>query len=101
MKCRRWAICAVAVFGAAVLWWAAGSSLTPPGAADSAAPLWILKDDGGRLAQYCYPIRGQTPVQTWPVYTALLPAADLERLREGIPVYSQQELQRLVEDFGG
>ncbi len=102
MKCKRWLVRAVAVLSAAGLWWGAYRSLTPTAPPDSEPqPLWVLKDDGGRLAQYDYAAPHDGPVRTWPVYTALLPAPDLERLQSGIPVYSAEELRRLVEDLGG
>ena len=31
----------------------------------------------------------------------LLPDTDLDALREGIPVYTDSELERLIEDYGG
>lgn len=102
MKSKRLAVRAAALLGAAGLWWGAYRAM-PAAEAPTAepAPLWVLRDDGGRLAQYDYDALQGPPVQTWPVYTALLPQTDLERLRDGIPVYSAEELRRLVEDLGG
>lgn len=100
MRCRRWFIGALAFLLAGTLWWGAWRTMLPQPDIPEPQPLWILADSGGRLAQYEYD-RPNEPVRIWPVYTALLPEADLERLRSGIPVYSDEELRRLVEDFGG
>lgn len=100
MRCRQWLICAAALLAAGTLWWGAWQTMLPPEESPEPQPLWILTDDGGRLAQYEYG-HPDEPVSIWPVYTALLPEADLERLRSGIPVYSGEELRRLIEDFGG
>lgn len=99
MKCRRWLIRAAALLAAAALWLGAWQSTAPAEREEQPQPLWILKDSGGRLVQFDY--ANDLPVRTWPVYTALLPEADGERLRNGIPIYSDEELRRLVEDFGG
>ncbi|MBQ8612300.1 MAG: hypothetical protein IJ412_11425 [Oscillospiraceae bacterium] len=101
MRCRRWLIGAAAVLAAAALWLGAWKAAVPIQEPALPSPLWILGDDGGRLAQYEYAHTDGEPVRTWPVYTALLPQADCERLRRGIPVYSEEELRRLVEDLGG
>ena len=102
MKYKRWALRLTAAVGAAALWWGAYNALTPlDPQLPPPQPLWVLKDDGGRLARYEYGAKQGPPVQTYPVYTALLPQPDLERLHSGIPVYSDEELRRLIEDFGG
>ena len=100
MRCRRWFTGVLAVLLAGALWWGAWQTALPQPDVPEPQPLWILKDDGGRLVQYEYGQLEQ-PVRFWPVYTGLLPEADAERLRSGIPVYSDEELRRLVEDFGG
>lgn len=100
MRCRRWLTAVFALLGAGLLW--AGSFLCAAYTQTlqtNEEPLWILKDSGGLLAQY--DAGGTTRLQTWPVYTALLPETDVERLQDGIPVYSESELRQLVEDLGG
>lgn len=97
MRCRQWLRGTAAVLGAGALWWGA-AHLAAPAPAESGTPLWILKDSGGCVARY--DAEGEHRLQVWPVYTALLPDEDLERLHEGIPVYSEQELRQLLEDFG-
>lgn len=100
MRCRRLLTGALAVLLAGALWWGAWQTMLPQPDVPEPQPRWILADEGGRLAQYAY---GQPdePVRVWAVYTALLPETDAERLRRGITVYSDEELRRLVEDFGG
>lgn len=45
-------------------------------------------------------LSGETqPVQLYPVRLELLPQADQRDLREGIPIYSSEQLSRLLEDF--
>ena len=39
------------------------------------------------------------PVEIYPLFAAMLPAADQKSLTEGIPVRSAEELSRLLEDF--
>lgn len=39
------------------------------------------------------------PVEIYPLFAAMLPAADQKSLTEGIPVRSVEELSRLLEDF--
>lgn len=39
------------------------------------------------------------PVEIYPLFAAMLPAADQKSLTEGIPVRSSEELSRLLEDF--
>ncbi len=103
MKIKRWLAGTAALAGAALLWLEAWSVRTPPPQpAESDAPLWILRDHGGRLAQFAAnAAEDDAPMYTWQVYTALLPQDDLEKLQAGIPVYTQEQLRRLVEDLGG
>ena len=39
------------------------------------------------------------PVEIYPLFAAMIPAADQKSLTEGIPVRSAEELSRLLEDF--
>ena len=39
------------------------------------------------------------PVEIYPLFAAMLPAADQKSLAEGLPVRSAEELSRLLEDF--
>lgn len=69
----------------------------PPRAASSAVQ-YLLKDHGGRLALYR---QGESePLEVYEVYTHLLPEQDVESLRAGIPLQSEEQLDRLLEDFG-
>ena len=99
---KRWfwvlaALCALAL-ALALLWMLAPRSVEPA----PRQPLYILRDVNGRVARY-EPDQdtAQTPAEVYAgVYTNLLPEQDVLALREGIPVYSEEELQRLLEDFG-
>ena len=59
---------------------------------------YVLKDDGGLLA--LFDAESNTPRVRYDIYTQLLPPADTEALRYGIPVKSPDELARLLEDLG-
>ena len=39
-------------------------------------------------------------MEVYDVYTHLLPESDVLSLQAGIPLESQEQLQRLLEDFG-
>ena len=41
-----------------------------------------------------------TPVTRYEIYTGLLPEQDVAALQQGIPVATQKELRRYLEDFG-
>ena len=43
---------------------------------------------------------GGEPLQVYDVYTHLLPESDVAALQKGIPVESEERLDRLLEDFG-
>ena len=44
--------------------------------------------------------RASAPLQICDIYTRLLPENDLLHLQEGIPVYSDAQLEALLEDLG-
>lgn len=69
----------------------------PAGDAASAAP-YLLRDYGGKLAVFAP--GGSEPLRVYEVYTRLLPEGDVAALQEGIPVESEERLDRLLEDFG-
>ena len=76
--------------------------LQPTAASESAppaGPIYLLRDDHGFLALYD-PDSGEL-IRRYEIYTRLLPDTDLDALREGIPVYTDSELERLIEDYGG
>lgn len=59
---------------------------------------YILKDHGGQLALYR---QGESqPIEVYEVYTHLLPQQDVASLQAGIPLQSEEQLDRLLEDFG-
>ena len=62
-------------------------------------PRYLLRDDGGRLCLFT--ADGSEELQKYDILTRLLPDGDVEALRTGVPVYTEDELRRLVEDYGG
>ena len=56
------------------------------------------EDWSGRLAVFSP--GGSEPLRVYEVYTRLLPEPDVAALQEGIPVESEERLDRLLEDFG-
>ena len=69
----------------------------PRSQAGPEAEAYILGEWEGRLAVYR---PGETePESVLDVYLGLLPPADAQALREGIPVADDEELDRRLEDF--
>ena len=62
------------------------------------SPSYTLSEYNGQLA--LFRDDQDEPVARYEAYTNLLPPNDVSLLQEGIPVSSQEELQRLLEDFG-
>ena len=60
-------------------------------------PIYMLKDCGGKICLYS--ANGENKLTEYGIYTRLLPSIDSESLVLGIPIYSERELQRLIEDF--
>lgn len=87
-----------------------GSEMPPSSAADLAAQglpeleaqSYRLCDRGGRVAVYRCGTDGQpdTLVTLTGIYTNLLPENDALRIKNGITVYSERELDLLLEDLG-
>ena len=88
----------------------AGSETPPSSAADLAAQVlpelearsYRLCDRGGRVAVYRCSTDGQpeTLITVTSIYTNLLPESDALRIKRGITVYSERELDLLLEDLG-
>lgn len=99
---KRWfwtlaALCALAL-ALALLWMLAPRAVEP----EERQPLYILRDLNGRVARY-EPGQDEeeTPAQVYEgVYTHLLPEQDVLALQQGLPVYSEEELEQRLEDFG-
>ncbi len=73
--------------------------LARPGQADAAAPpAYILGAQDGRAA--LFKAGEAAPVARYDIFLSLLPEADAEALRRGIPVATRTELNRYLEDFG-
>ena len=63
------------------------------------SPQYLLRDDGGRICLFS--ADGSEELRKYDILTRLLPEGDVEALRTGVPVYTEDELLRLVEDYGG
>lgn len=74
-------------------------SVAPLTEASQKTPCYLLKDEGGYLTVYT--ADGSEKLQRYEVLTRLLPQKDCEDLLSGILVYSDEQLARLVEDYGG
>ena len=73
--------------------------LAHPGRAGAAEPpSYTLGEDSGKLA--LFKTGENTPVTRYEIYTGLLPEQDVAALQQGIPVATQKELRRYLEDFG-
>ena len=79
-----------------------GSEAPPSSAADLAAQSYRLCDKGGRVAVYRCGTDGQPEVLVTitGIYTNLLPENDALRIKRGVTVYSERELDLLLEDLG-
>ena len=88
----------------------AGARSPPSSAADLAAQAlpelaaqsYRLCDKGGRVAVYRCGTDGQPEVliTITGIYTNLLPENDALRIKRGVTVYSERELDLLLEDLG-
>ena len=67
-----------------------------------AAQSYRLRDKGGRVAVYRCGTNGQPDVlvTVTGIYTNLLPENDAVRIKRGVTVYSERELDLLLEDLG-
>ena len=88
------AILCLAALGAALLWMFVPTAVEP----DLPQPRYLLMDQGGKLALYSPD--GETLIQEYEIYTRLLPEGDQAALAAGVEVYSPQELESLLEDYG-
>lgn len=87
-------LCAIAL-ALSICWMVWPQHVEPP--ASSSVP-YFLMDNGGKLA--LFPAGSQSPVAVYDIYTRLLPENDVLALQKGIPIASEEELYRLLEDFG-
>lgn len=59
---------------------------------------YTVKDYGGKVAVFAD--NSSSPLVVYEIYTHLLPENDIELLRKGIKVTSQEQLQTCLEDLG-
>lgn len=78
---------------AAGLWWMVRGRMRQP------EPRYLLKDCAGHIALYA--ADGTGPLAEYDqIYTRLLPEGDVLALQQGVPVYTDAELQKRLEDYG-
>lgn len=67
------------------------------------AEAYYLCDEGGRVAVYACGSDGspERRVELTSIYVNLLPEGDALRIKSGMTVHSQKELDMLLEDLGG
>ena len=77
-------------------------SLAAQAVPESGVQYYLLKDSNGRVAVYRCDSEGNAGalVTVTDIYTNLLPENDLLRLRRGVIVRSERELDLLLEDLG-
>ena len=68
-----------------------------PASSTSVQALYTIGQYEGQVAVFLAGL--SRPDQVFDVYVASLPAEEQERLHQGIPVYDDKELQRLLEDY--
>ncbi len=78
---------------------ATGESVPSATAAPSAAPCAYLGEWEGRLAVFRTP--DAPPEEVCDMFLAALPAEEQRLLRARVPVYSEEELRGLLEDYTG
>lgn len=95
-------ICAVVLLCALGLAASVAVFTLHPFESDTPSTGYILRDWHGKLAVFGPDASDENaqPVQVYEVYTHLLPESDVLNLQAGIPLESQEQLQRLLEDFG-
>lgn len=77
----------------ASVWWMLRGKAGPE------MPLYLLKDNAGHIALYAGD--GTGPLAQYDeIYTRLLPESDVLALQQGVPVYTETELQKRLEDYG-
>ena len=59
---------------------------------------YTIRDYGGKVA--VFEAESETPLVVYEIYTHLLPENDIELLRRGIKVATQEQLQTRLEDLG-
>lgn len=59
---------------------------------------YTIRDYGGKVA--VFEAGSETPLVVYEIYTHLLPENDIELLRRGIKVATQEQLQTRLEDLG-
>ena len=92
---RSWVVLLLSVCAALL----AALLMLRAGRAQSAAPRYMLRDNGGHPALYT--ADGAGPLAQYDeIYTRLLPEGDALALQQGVPITDERELQKRLEDYG-
>lgn len=88
------------VLGLGVSLWLFFMPIAPP-QTNTPQPLYILSQKDGHLAIFDpKELENGQPIRTYPIYTRLLPEIDQRKLSAGLEIYSDQQLQQRLEDYG-
>jgi hypothetical protein len=58
---------------------------------------YVLKEYQGKIAVYS--TQDEQPKQIFDIYLNTLPDSDVQRLKEGIPIQSEEQLEEYIQDF--
>jgi len=64
---------------------------------ETQATYYVLKDYKGRIALFIN--ENKIPKETYEVFTNTLPTEDAEKIKSGIIITTERELQKILEDF--
>lgn len=58
---------------------------------------YVIKEYKGRIALFVN--NNELPKETYEIFTSSLPSEDAEKIRKGITVTNENDLQRILEDY--
>lgn len=58
---------------------------------------YVIKEYNGRIALFVN--NNELPKETYEIFTSSLPSEDAEKIRKGITVTNENDLQRILEDY--
>ncbi len=96
----RIAFVIITVLAAGILTFSALSESAPLESDDiKPMPVYTVKEYNGFLA--VFPYQSDLPTQITEVYVDSLPESDRKKISNGMQIYSEDELQTLLEDYDG